>query len=211
MKNIVLIGGMGSGKTTLGTALKKENPAINPIYMHRYGAGIPLTLIASDSDLLSLPKADYIETIFKNGSIECKKFSRQEMDDIGKKVFDIYGDTILAELILRLVIPGVQNVVDNAVRASTVKYLKERGLYIVALNCRFETQVQRRLHDRKGIDPENKSLLEEQIKQTNAHFEIDATRGLADVVYDSDTFGLEYYPAIAKEIIKATNYRSTKT
>ncbi|MBI2129255.1 AAA family ATPase [Candidatus Woesearchaeota archaeon] len=211
MKNIVLIGGMGSGKTTLGTALKKENPNINLIYMNRYGAGIPLTLIASDSGLISLPKADYIETIFKNGNIECKKFSRQEMDDIGKKVFNAYGDTIWPELILRSVIPGVQNVVDNAVKASTIKYLKERGLYIVALHCRFETQVQRRLHNRKGIDPENKSLLEEQIKQTNAYVEVDAERELAHAVYDSDTFGLEHYSAIAKEIIKATNYRSTNT
>ncbi|MBW2966063.1 EutP/PduV family microcompartment system protein, partial [Candidatus Woesearchaeota archaeon] len=64
MKDILLIGGMGSGKTTLAKALQDADPSMNYVYLSQYNARIPLTLIVTTHPkLLEFPKEEYIKTI----------------------------------------------------------------------------------------------------------------------------------------------------
>jgi len=188
MKNILLIGGMGSGKNTLGIALRLEVPKLHYIYVSKYAARIPMTLISSTHpDLLDSPKSEYIDTILKNEGIELKPFQRQEMDEYGMRVMEEYGKTIFAETAIRATKPEIPNLVDNIPLVENVQYLKDRGFYVVGLECSFEAQVRRCLKRGKDIDPSNTEELEEQIKGTNEFFDIEKTLKLADKVYNTDT------------------------
>ena len=171
MKDILLTGGMGSGKTTLGNALMVTNPGMNYIYVSKYSVRIPMTLIStSRPDMLSLHKSGYIDTVLANQDIDLVAFSRQEMDNYGGKISQIFGDTIIAELVLKAALQDVQNLVDSVPKAVNVRCLKERNFYVVNLRCEPETQLQRRLRERKDIDPPERSSLKRQIKKTNAYF-----------------------------------------
>lgn len=203
MGDILLVGGTGSGKTTLAEALVSENPGMNYIYMSKYAVRIPMSLIATTHPhLLSLSKFDYIQSVFANKDVECTVFFRQEMDEFVERISDIYGSTFIAELALDALVPDRPNIVDNAPKAENVRFLKENGLYVVSLHCKPETQLQRRLNERKKIDPSDEHLLRRQIEQTNRYFEIEETRKLADVVYDTDKIGVKDYREISREIIK---------
>lgn len=205
MKDIALIGGMGSGKTTLAEALMNENPEINYVYGSKYIVRIPMTLIGRDHpNLLSYPKEKLIDTVLENEHIEWDNFSRQEMDEFCQKVADIYGGTFNAEMFLRAGSSERQNVFDNIAKASNVRYLKDKGVYVVGLDCSFETQVERRLKDRKDIDPAERILMKRQVSQTNAYFEIEEIMKLADAVYGTDNVGVKDYPALAKKIVQST-------
>ncbi len=188
MKNILLIGGMASGKTTLVEALMKADPSINDINMSNYAVKIPMTLISKDHpDLMSYPKNIYIDTILKNQTVDedLFRYKRREMDEFCQKVRDVYGETILAELGFLASDIHKQNVIDNIAKVPSVKYLKDQGFYVVGLECSFEDQIQRRLENPKSIDHPSRYKLEEQIMRTNAFFEIRDTTKLADKVYDT--------------------------
>ena len=127
------------------------------------------------------------------------------MDKHVDESFRIYGETVLSELAMRAIKPGKQNIVDNIAKVSNVRFLKGKGLYVVFLYCEFETQVERRLNDpTKNIDPTDRPTLEEQVRSTNAFFEIDGFLALADVGYDTEKITVADYTVIGKEILTAT-------
>lgn len=202
MRNILLTGGMGSGKSELAKALVSENPNINYIYTSKYAVRIPLSLIATTNpELVSLSKSDYIETIFKNIEIPSVNYSREDMDDFGQIITDTIGATIIAELALRACMPGLQNLVDNMPKVSNVKYLIDKGFYVVNFHCKPETQLERRLKNKKDIDPSEISSLEKQIQKTNSYFEIGLLQKLSHVSYDTDKLHTDDYPVIASQIL----------
>jgi len=192
---------MGSGKTALAKALLEQKPELKYLYMSTYAVRIPMSLAAtSRPDLLSLPKPEFIAAILANRDIDWADFTRQEMDDFGREIYQLFGNTIIAEVVSEAMQDG-QYVLDNVLGVSNVTYFKERRVYIVNLHCSPETQLQRRLRDRKNIDPAEGSSLEEQIRKSNEFFEIDDVRALAHVVYDTDAMTLEDYADVAREVL----------
>lgn len=207
MKNIAIVGGMGSGKTTLARAIVKEDPKIHYIPMSLYGARIPMSLIATTHpDLLSLPKPKYIQTVLENQHIELINLAgqRQEMDEFGRTVHEQYGPTIIAETAVGTLIPGVQNLADNVCTANNVLYFKNKGFYIVGLYCGFDIKLVRCFKRRSVINPKNTSDLEKQILSTDKYFESSKTIHFADFVYDTGKKELIDYPQIAREILDVT-------
>lgn len=192
MKDILLIGGMASGKTTLAKAMLKEDRSIHYVPMSDYVVKIPMTLLTTTHpQILELQRiSQYIDTIIENRyvGIDQELFSSQRdmMDKFGQAVMDTYGETAPAEIAIRAARPTARNIIDNIPKAANVRYLQERGFYIVGLKCSFESQVQRRLDDPKGIGHADRQLLEEQVRNTNAYFKVDDSLNLADIVYNTD-------------------------
>ena len=203
MRNLLLIGGMGSGKTTLANAIKKEIPEINLVSMSKYTVRIPLTLLSSThSDFLSQSKQEYIESIFENEDVEWGDFSRQELDAFAENVVSVYGDTIFAEIGYRATKGHEQSILDNIPQVANVQYLKDKEFYVVGLKCAFENQVIRRILDKKGIDFDKRSLLEEQIRSTNEFFTIREILPLAHKLYYTDGMKSDD-PEVVKQVIQA--------
>ena len=203
MKNIALIGGVGAGKTTLATTLMQEDQSLHYIYMSKYGSRIPLTLIATSCpDLLTLSRNEYIRIIMRNQDIPLQEFTRQQMEEFNIHVDEVYGDSITSDIVLRLIDIRQHYLADNVHKVSNVRRFKENRFYIVGLHCRFETQVLRRLKDRKPIDPEDISLLERQVQLSNRVFQISDIMQLADLSYDTDQVSITDYPNIAREILE---------
>lgn len=207
MKNIAIVGGMASGKTTLADSLIKEDPSMHFLRMSDYCARIPMTLVASTHPcLLALPESRYIQAILENQDIQLSnlKGQRQKMDEFEKKILSIYGQDIFGKIALSALALDVQNLADNIILVPNVRYLKDRGFYIVGCSCDFEVRVERCLSRGKDIDPINKSDLEMQIRNTDAFFEADKTIRLADAVYDTTRISLESYTQIARTILEIT-------
>ena len=187
MKDVLLVGGMGSGKTTMAKALQREVPEMHYIYASHYAVRIPMTLLATTQpDLLEFSKRGYVNMILRNEDIELTTFSRQEMDEYGRRVIETYGESIFGEIPFCAKSSGAPNIIDNAPKTASVKYLKDRGFYVVGLHCSFGNQVKRRLQDRKDIDSEDKYVLEEQVRRTNEFFDVDGVLNMADVVFHTN-------------------------
>jgi dephospho-CoA kinase len=207
MKNIAMVGGMGSGKTTLADAILKEDPTIHTLSMSMYGARIPMTLVATTHpNLLSLSKSEYIQTILENQHIELLDLSgqRQKMDDFEKIILGTYGKDIFGSIAFEALVPGVQNLADNLIIVENVKYLKDKGFYIIGCSCDLATRVNRCLKRGKDIDPKDRSELVVQIHKTDDYFESDRTIKLAEVVYDTTEISPENYQQIAREVLSRT-------
>ncbi|MBU0980415.1 MAG: hypothetical protein KJ709_06410 [Nanoarchaeota archaeon] len=202
MRDILLIGGMGAGKTSLAIAMRNQDAGINYVPMALYTAYSPLSLLDTHPDLLAMPKPGFLAAV-TNPPEEIGEFHREEMDDIGQRIIEAYGGTIMAEIALAARKDNARNVIDNISKASNVSYLKEKGLYIVGLDCSFDTQVERRMRDHKGMDPEDRPHLEEQVRRTNEHFEIDDILKLTHTIIDTESIGLDDYPSVAEDILSA--------
>lgn len=201
MKDLLLIGGPGVGKTTLAEVIKKEIPDINYVYLSKYNVRIPLTLIATTHpNLMSLPKEEYVEKIYENEDIQLNKFTREELDNHIRNVIETYGRDIIGELAFRSAKDHDQTLIDSITGVENVKFLKDRNFYVLGLYCDFNTQLKRRLEHRKEIDPSDPSELEKQVKSTNELYGVPEILDLAHVNYDTDKIRSS---EITKEVIKA--------
>jgi dephospho-CoA kinase len=207
MENIAIIGGMGTGKTTLAEAILKEDPNIHYMPMSLYGAKIPMTLAkTTHKNLLSLTKSEYIWAILANKNIDLLDFEgkRSEMDNFEREVIRTYGPTVIAQTAFGALLPDVQNLADNVCTFNNVMYLKNRGFFVVSLYCDLDTRVRRCMRRKKAIDPTNRHDLERQISDTDRYFETTKTIHLADAVYDTTQISSEGYSQIAREILDVT-------
>lgn len=189
MGNIILIGGMGTGKTTLVDTLKQQYPEMHHIYWSKYAVRIPLTLIANGhDDLLSLPKARYIDTILEHQDIPISPtLFRPTMDEYCERVTETFGDEFFGELALALIVQDTPNLVENMAKRANVRYLRERGFYIVGLDCPFETQVERRWKQKRDVDSyESIEELATQIAINNRFLEIPESLEFAHVIYNTE-------------------------
>lgn len=201
MTSVLLIGGMGSGKTTLAEAMIQEG-GCNYLYSSNYAVRIPMWLMEyANPDLLSMNKRDYIDTVVANANMQTGNFDREDMDAFGQRIADIYGPTIIGEVVYSAIENSKRYVVDSVPKKANVKYLKDRGLYVVGLDCSEETQVERRRKDKKSIDPDGESL-EEQVRLTNNYFEIPEILDYAHTVYNTDRIKKSDFPDIAKEVLQ---------
>ncbi|MBW2999788.1 AAA family ATPase [Candidatus Woesearchaeota archaeon] len=206
MKNVLLVGGTRTGKTTLANALRHEMSEINYIYLAKYSTQIPMTLQATkEPKLLEKSKGQYIYDIVENEDIELMSFSPEEMDQFSQYVRDKYGENIMAELALFLLNLNTPNLVDNIAKAVSVRFLKDFGFYVVGLHCDVKTQLQRRWKDRKDKDPSERSELERQIISTNKFFEIEECLKLASITYNTDRIRSDS-PEVVGRILQEMNY-----
>lgn len=185
--DILLIGGMGSGKTALARALVEASDLdVNYLYSSLYNVRIPLMLIKKDIDMLSLSRQEFIETVRKNTGIETEDFPRDVTDKFGEKLSSKYGETFFAEVMFGVRDSRRNNLFDNMPGVDNVRYLKDLGVYVVGLRCSFDNQVQRRIKDRKAIDPVEREDIILQVRKTNDYFNISHTVELANYVVDTD-------------------------
>ncbi len=183
--HVGLIGGLGTGKTTLAKAIIQRFPKVAYVYMSRYAVRIPMALHkTTHPQLLTYPRDKYIDTILANTQAPEQACSRAEMDAFGKEVFSKYGSTIAGEIVLRTA--NKTTVFDGLATIANVTYMKEHGVHVVGLYCPFETQVARRLKDARDIDPKKRSELERQIRSTEEFYEIGKIMELADTLYDTN-------------------------
>lgn len=200
MQPILLIGGPGTGKTTLAKELVKRIPNAEYYYGSRYGVRIPMTLVAtSKPDLLSLSKEQYLQTILQHKDISTMTFSREAMDAFGEQLFQRYGNSILAEVTHTVRDKNRVTIIDNSARQGNVGYHKKKGVFIVGLFCSLETQLQRRKAEARDIDFKDEDALRKDILRSMHYFEMDKILKLADVVYDTDIRETE---DIADDVLK---------
>ena len=216
-QNIAIVGGIKTGKTSLVDALMEEDPTINRISMARYGIGIPVTLMsaAGYTDLLEKKKEDYIKMILKNKHIPLIdiKGRMQEIYGFKMKVREKYGPTIMAETILRTLIPGVQNLVDHVTGINDALCFSKRGFYIVGLHCDFPAKLGRSLERGKDPDSNDRVNLEElqnYIVSGETLLESRKTIQMSDVVYDTSDISTELCQELARKILAATRKRKKK-
>ncbi len=202
MRNLVIVGGTGSGKTTLANALQRELPELNYVYVSKYAVRIPMTLIADGHpDLLSLTRNNYVDAIVRNSSVELGDFSRDSMIDFAYSLVRTYGRRIILDVVAPFMKENKPNLLDNVAKRGNVEYLKTMGFYVVGLKCSLESQVKRRFGDRlaSGVDC---SELEEEVQRSNEFFKVDGCLKQADVVYDTDVTRPDA-GEIVKEVLKA--------
>ena len=108
------------------------------------------------------------------------------MDDFARHVTDKYGPTFYGELAFSLVQDDKPTLVDNQAGEVNVRFLQDKGFYVVGLACSFENQMKRRLENTKQMDPTDCLTLERQIHETNHYFEIVHSLPLAHVRYNTD-------------------------
>ena len=202
MRNLVLIGGPASGKTTLATALKSAADGLTYVYMAKYAVRIPLTLIEiAGPGRMSLPKSDYICAVIANENITTSKFSRERMDRYARQLIYLQGEAIVGELGYAVAQGCEPCVLDGTARSAGVRYLKEKGFYVVGLDCSFENQVKRRIATPRDIDPRDQSGLEKQIRETNELLQIPEALQFADKTYDTNKRRSDD-PLIVREILE---------
>ena len=212
MRNIAIVGGIKTGKSSLVDALLSENPNIHRISMANYGIRIPMTLITQGyPDLLELPKPEYIKTILANQEIPLIeiKGKRREIYTFKTDVREKYGPTIMAETTLQALHSGVQNLVDHVAGVNDALSFKRQGFYIVGLYCNFDAKLRRCLRG-KDIDPRDRSRLEalqSHIVASDLYLEANKTIQLANAIYDTSRISTEYCQEIAREILKAARKR----
>lgn len=203
MRDVLLIGGMGAGKTTLARKLREEYPNFHYVYLGEDVILRPMRLQTSRyPDLLSKPKEEYIHIVVHEDADVSIAPSRQERNDFTERIHRVYGETINAEIARAVRRRDQPNIFDNIPKRVNVSYLKERGVYIVGLECRFETQVERRLRDGRELDPHDRKALEELVKRANHLFEVPEILELADVIHDTDNVKEEDMHGIARGIIE---------
>jgi len=184
----MIVGGMGSGKSTLCSAVDKIFK-VNHVHPGTCAVKVPMTLIeTTHPHLLKLPQNIYIKTVLEHRTIKTNKFDRDETDDYGKQLERKYGNTFLADLVGALADPDLPNLIESVPCASNIRCLQERGWYILGLTCSFDTQVKRRLDNPKPIDPTDRKEMVNQVKRTNAYYEVPQQLSLADKVYDTEQF-----------------------
>ncbi len=197
--HIALIGGPATGKTTLAKTLQEAAPGLFYAYMSKYAARIPMSLQATTHPrILNYSLKKYINTIVSNQDAEELKFTRAEMDEYGRKAIERHGATIIGKTALAVAPASRSAIFDNIATAASVTLLKNKGVYIVGLQCAFETQVKRRLENPRDIDPKERSELEKQLHNTPRLFQTELCLQLAHVTYDTDRMRPD---EIAREIL----------
>ena len=188
MKDLLLVGGMGSGKDTLITALEKAYPEINHVSMAPLAGGIPLHLSrTSHPDLLKLPREECIIEILKNQDLVLPKYERDEYDDIGARLLEKYGINFHGDLYLAVREPDVPNIYNHVAKLLNLRYIQESvDAFTLGLDCEEDTQAERRFKNRKPMDPETIEDMKLQVQRTNAYFQTDWMLKECDVVVNTD-------------------------
>ena len=201
--HVALIGGLGTGKTDTSKTLCEHLADSEYVYMSRFAVRIPMALQhMSHPDLLNYSRKEYVDAVLSNTDMPEVKASRPEMDAFAKNVFKRYGSTVTCEIALAAVPEGKTGVFDGVATIENVRYMKERGVYIVGLTCSFETQVQRRLEDKRDIDPKERSAMIKQIRDTQELFETRKCMPLAHIVYNTEKMNqIEVACAIAPVVM----------
>jgi dephospho-CoA kinase len=185
--HIGLTGAPGSGKTTLAKALQELVPDLFYVYMSRFAVRIPMTLRrTTHPNILEYSRNKYITAVLANQNVQEPPFTRAEMDEYGRLVFERFGPAVIGEIALDAVPSGRVAVFDGIATPENAKYMKRLHTYIVGLTCPFETRVQRRLANPRDIDPKEKSQLERQLRETEEHYYTDESLRIAHVVYDTE-------------------------
>ena len=191
MKGIVLIGGAGTGKSTVAKMLASRIPNAEYLYGSRYLCRVPMVIYNCDSSKLPEEKEDYLRSIVGHKDVPMGSFPREAMDDFVDKVMEKYGERILAEVIYNVMDPSKINILDNSARVSNVQFHKKHGFLVFGLTCSFETQVKRRLKDARDVDHTDEVKLRADLKRSMEWFEVDEILPLAEEVYGTDVMSPE--------------------
>lgn len=185
--HVALTGGLGTGKTTTARKLCDLVEDTHYVYMSRYSVRIPMALRkTSHPQILNYSRQEYINTILSNPEIPEFHFGRAEVDAFGMIVFARHGPAVAGEIALAVVPTGKTGVFDGVATAENVSYMKSKGVYIVGLHCSFETQTQRRLEQKRDIDPTERTPMIKQIHDTQRFYETEKCMQLAHIKYDTD-------------------------
>ena len=189
MRNIVLVGGMGTGKTTLAERLAEFDSSIFHLSGSKYGVKIPMTLGINPNQV---SKSDYIKIIMQNDDIKLREDLTRDMTDAyASKLNEIYGKTFFGELYDEIISrKGTIGVIDNCPKSSNIAYLKNNGFYVVGLVSDYETQVERCMKRKKGIDPTTEPEMRTQISNTANFFELEKSMSLAHDTFDMNKFDI---------------------
>ena len=190
MRDVVIIGGMGAGKSTLCKALGLAVPQSHYLYAGKYIAQLPFALHRKNPDLFLLPRATFIDTVLANQDMPIPPARREDLNTAAERAFAAYGELVEADLVLRARKTGVPNVIDSLACVVNVERAKQEGLYLVGLECSFETQVQRCLARRKDIDPTDKAGIDHFVRWYNDILHVDQTLPLAHKRYTTDNHSI---------------------
>lgn len=204
MKDIVVVGGMGSGKTTLCRTLKDLEPDLNWYHMGHLVVKVPLALKEQGFNFDQVAGAsEYMSLVKHNSTLSpLQNYTREELDTMMEYVHDRFGNDISARLAIQNRDSSRMNLVDNVPKEAGVKYLRDSGFYVVAMNCPENVQIDRAMKRGKSVDPTTVEQMQSQVCDTNRRFQISRSRAYAHRVILSDNVSLDDYVGIAKEILE---------
>lgn len=209
VSSIAIVGGPGTGKTTLAKLLTGQADDVQYVRMARHSVLVPYTLYHNTHpQLFSFDRDEYIQIVADHVDIELPSFNsieREELDTFGRRIFDTFGDTVTSEITF-LLYGDAKNVFDNVAKEKNVAYMRERDVHTVGLTCDVTTKVKRRLNQRKPIEPTSAPGLQEQIRSTEELLEKNACLERADVVYDTEELPEDYAP-ILPELLDMLKFR----
>lgn len=190
MRNILLVGGMGTGKSTLAERINEYDNSIFHLEGSKYAVRIPMNLGLDPSEI---SKESFIETILENEHISFEKNLTRNMTDLyGLELIRIYGESFIGELYNNIISrKGNSGVIDSCPKVSNVKYLKDKGFYVVGLITNFETQIKRCVKRKKDLDPITEDEMRHQIINTSNFYELKESMELVDIAFNMNNFDIK--------------------
>lgn len=186
MRNILLVGGMGAGKTTLANHLLAAVPDLVLLYTGRRAIMAGATLRRRLPGLLDLDRDAYIAAVNAVSDDEIITTGRDENIEYSRLINSVFGPTIIADTLIASLLPDRFYLVDNILGLPNVLQLRMAGFAVVGLTCALATQVERRAADARAGDAVMRDELVAQTLRSNEAFDVSACLEAADEIFDTD-------------------------
>lgn len=183
MVDIAIVGGMGTGKTTITELLANETSAV-PVNLSHLVTSVPLHLQQQGYDLLKLDKHDYVRLIIEHATDDIPPFSRKAKHKYTRRLLRRYGKRMPAELALASH-NGYPRIFDGVSLVASVNHLMDRHTYVAGLTCPEDLRIERCLGRNRNGDAQTIEQFRDQLQEDDQLRETNELLYIVDNVFDT--------------------------